>query len=117
MKFDWDQRHCARRGHITYAPDETQLRERLRADTAVGEVWRCLRCGDFALGGPHGPGPADLAPEVPRGRALQELFIVRFLALERAVRGAFIVLVAWAVWRFSNSQNAVRKLFEDNLSV
>ncbi|TKA09724.1 DUF2127 domain-containing protein [Actinacidiphila oryziradicis] len=116
MKFDWDRRHCARRGHITYAPDETQLRERLRADTAVGEAWRCLRCGDFALGGPHGSGPADRAPEVPRGRALRDLFILRFLALERGVRGAFIVLVAWAVWRFSNSQNAVRKLFEDNLS-
>jgi uncharacterized membrane protein (DUF2068 family) len=117
MKFDWDRRHCARQGHITYAPDETHLRERLRTETAVGEAWRCLRCGDFALGEPHGSGPADQAPEVPRGRALRDLFILRFLALERAVRGAFIVLVAWAVWRFSNSQDSVRKLFEDSLSV
>ncbi|MEU6344289.1 DUF2127 domain-containing protein [Streptomyces sp. NPDC046977] len=117
MKLDWDRRHCARRGHVTYAPDETHLRERLRAETALGEVWRCLRCGDFALGDPHGSGPADQAPEVPRGRALRDLFILRFLAVERLLRGLFIVLAAWAVWRFSNSQDAVRRFFEENLAV
>ncbi|MFI9099181.1 DUF2127 domain-containing protein [Streptomyces fildesensis] len=117
MKFDWDRRHCSRRGHITYAPDERHLRERLHATTSVGEVWRCLRCGDFSLGEPHGSGPADQAPEVPRGRALRDLFILRFLAAERLVRGVFIVLAAWAVWKFSNSQDSVRKLFEDQLSV
>jgi uncharacterized membrane protein (DUF2068 family) len=117
MKFDWDRRHCARRGHITYAPDETHLRERLHTTTAVGEAWRCLRCGDFALGDPRGAGPADRAPEVPRGRALRDLFIIRFLAVERILRGLFVVLAAWAVWKFSNSQNAVRSVFERNLTV
>jgi uncharacterized membrane protein (DUF2068 family) len=33
------------------------------------------------------------------------------------VRGVFIVLVAAAVWKFSNSQDAVRKLFDDYLDV
>ncbi|WP_393097391.1 DUF2127 domain-containing protein [Streptomyces sp. LN325] len=117
MKIDWDRRTCARRGHATYAPDEPGLRDRLRAATGLGEAWRCLRCGDFVLGEPHGAGPAEEAPLVPRGKVLRDLFILRFLAIERAVRGVFIVLVAAAVWRFSNSQDSVRRLFDDYLSV
>lgn len=117
MKIDWDRRHCARHGHATYAPEETALRERLRAETRFGEAWRCLRCGDFVLGEPHGSGPAEHAPLVPRGKVLRDLFILRFLAIERAVRGVFIVLVAAAVWKFSNSQDSVRRLFDDYLDV
>jgi uncharacterized membrane protein (DUF2068 family) len=117
MKIDWDRRTCARRGHVTYAPDEPRLRERLHVETAVGGAWRCLRCGDFALGEPHGSGPADHAPLVPRGKVLRDLFVLRFLALERAVRGVFIVLAAVAVWKFSNSQDAVRRLFDEYLDV
>jgi uncharacterized membrane protein (DUF2068 family) len=116
MSIDWDRRHCARKGHITYAPDEQRLREQLHATTAVGPVWRCLRCGDFVTGEPHGTGPADRAPLVPRGKALRDLFILRFLAVERVLRGLLIVLAAWAVWKFSNSQDAVHKLFEDDLT-
>jgi uncharacterized membrane protein (DUF2068 family) len=117
MAIDWDRRTCARKGHVTYAPDDPRLRVRLHADTALGEVWRCLRCGDFVLGEPHGSGPAAQAPLVPRGKVLRDLFILRLLAVERAVRGVFIVLVAIAVWRFSNSQDAVRRLFDENLDV
>ncbi|MEE4540707.1 DUF2127 domain-containing protein [Streptomyces sp. V4-01] len=117
MSIDWDRRHCSRKGHITYAPDDLRLRARLHAPTAVGEVWRCLRCGDFVLGEPHGSGPAELAPVVPRGRALRDLFILRFLAVERVLRGLLVVVAAWAIWKFSNSQDAVRRLFEDDLTV
>ncbi|MFE9552119.1 DUF2127 domain-containing protein [Streptomyces sp. NPDC006692] len=117
MKIDWDRRTCARRGHVTYAPQESVLRERLRAETSMGEAWRCLRCGDFALGAPHGTGPAEDAPLVPRGKVLRDLFILRFLAVERAVRGVFIVLVAIAVWKFSNSQDSVRRFFDEYLDV
>jgi len=117
LKRDWDRHTCAKRGHITYAPDEPALRERLHAATAVGTVWRCLRCGDFALGEPHGSGPAEDAPLVPRGKALRDLFILRFLAVERFLRGLLIVVVAWGVWKFSNSQDAVRRIFDENLTV
>ncbi|WP_328379371.1 DUF2127 domain-containing protein [Streptomyces sp. NBC_00440] len=117
MKIDWDRRTCARRGHVTYAPQEPELAARLRAETGFGEAWRCLRCGDFTLGDPHGAGPAQDAPLVPRGKVLRDLFILRFLAVERAVRGVFIVLAAVAVWKFSNSQDAVRRLFDQNLNV
>ena len=108
MKRDWDRRTCARRGHVTYAPTEPELREVLRARTGLGEAWRCLRCGDFALGAPHGSGKAEDAPLVPRGKALRDRFILRLLAVERLLRGALIILIAYAVWRFSNSQTAVQ---------
>lgn len=117
MAIDWNRRTCARKGHVTYAPDDPRLRVRLHARTALGEVWRCLRCGDFVLGEPHGSGPAADAPLVPRGKVLRDLFILRCLAVERAVRGVFVVLVAVAVWRFSNSENAVRRLFDEYLDV
>lgn len=117
MKWDWDRRTCSRRGHITYAPTEPHLRERLHTATALGDAWRCLRCGDFALGEPHGSGRAEDAPFVPRGKALRDLFILRFLAVERLVRGVFIVLVAFAVWKFSNSQTSVQQFFNDNLTL
>jgi uncharacterized membrane protein (DUF2068 family) len=115
MKWDWNRRTCSRRGHITFAPTEPHLRERLHADTALGSAWRCLRCGDFALGEPHATGKAEDAPFVPRGKALRDLFILRVLAVERMVRGVFIVLIAVAVWKFSNSQTSVQQFFNDDL--
>ena len=117
MERDWNRRTCARRGHITYAPTEPRLSERLHARTALGDAWRCLRCGDFALGEPHGSGPAEDAPTVLRGKALRDRFILRLLAVERLVRGSLIVLIAYAVWRFSNSQTAVQQLFNKDLTL
>jgi uncharacterized membrane protein (DUF2068 family) len=117
---DWNRRHCARRGHETYAPVgsgvETELAARLQAETVHGQAWRCLRCGDFVIGEPKGNGPADRAPIVPRGKALRDLFILRLLAVERIVRGVVIMLIAWAVWKFGSSQNAMQRLFESDLT-
>ena len=42
----------------------------------------------------RGAGPAARAPLVPRGEGLRDVFVLRFLAVERAVRGVFIVVVA-----------------------
>ena len=117
MNWDWNRRTCSRRGHVTYAPTEPHFHERLHADTALGDVWRCLRCGDFTLGEPHGRGKAEDAPLVIRGKALRDLFILRVLAVERLIRGVFIVLVAIAVWKFSNSQTSVQQFFNDNLTL
>ena len=117
MNWDWNRRTCSRRGHVTYAPTEPHLHEHLHADTALGDAWRCLRCGDFTLGEPHGSGKAENAPLVIRGKALRDLFILRVLAVERLIRGVFIVLVAVAVWKFSNSQTSVQQFFNDNLTL
>ena len=107
MKLDWNRRTCARRGHITYAPSEHHLRVRLHAPTALGDAWRCLRCGDFMLGEPHGSGPAENAPVVPRGRALRDLFILRFLAVERVLRGIFM-LRRWELeWFYQKGADAL----------
>ena len=75
----WELVTCALAGHVTYAPDDEALAERLSGTTGLGEVWRCLRCGDFALGEPHGRGHADDAPMIMRGKALRQAIIIRAL--------------------------------------
>jgi uncharacterized membrane protein (DUF2068 family) len=113
--MNWSLRGCARQGHATFAPDEPELRARLRADTAVGEAWRCLRCEDFVLGPPHGQGPADTAPIVLRGKALREAFILRILAVERWIRAVLLALLAAAVITFESTQTSLQAWFEREL--
>lgn len=111
--MDWSLRGCARHGHITYVPDEPELRERLSASTGAGDVaWRCLRCGAFALGEPTGHGPADAAPLVLRGKALREATILRLFAVERWIRALILALLGIAVLRFRTSETSLRDLFE-----
>ena len=50
----WELVTCAVTGHATYAPDEGDLAARLSGTTGLGEVWRCLRCGEFTVGEPTG---------------------------------------------------------------
>jgi len=111
----WELRTCARRGHVTYAPDDEALAERLSGTTGLGEVWRCLRCGDFVPGPPHGRGPADDAPMVIRGKALRQAIILRALAVERWIRAVLIALAAYAVWKFHGAQGAIQAAFDRDL--
>ena len=113
----WELRTCARRGHVTYAPDDPALAERLSGKTGLGEVWRCLRCGEFTLGSPDGHGPADAAPMVLRGKALRQAIIVRALAVERWARAVLIGLGAWAVWKFRGAQGSVQVAFDRDMPV
>lgn len=113
--FDWSLRSCGVRGHVTYRPDEEELAARLRADTAVGEAWRCLRCEDFVPGPPHGSGPAEDAPLVLRGRALRDALIVRLLAAERLLRGLLLVALAYGVYRFDGARGSLEKVFREYL--
>jgi uncharacterized membrane protein (DUF2068 family) len=113
--MDWNLRSCGRHGHVTYAPTEPQLRERLHAQTPVGEAWRCLRCGDFVLGTPRLTGPARDAPVVMRGRALRDAVILRLLAAERWIRGLLILAGAYGIWRFRAHHDAVQKAFNEDL--
>jgi uncharacterized membrane protein (DUF2068 family) len=112
---DWNLRACGRRGHVTYAPSEDPLRARLRAQTPVGEAWRCLRCGDFVLGEPAGRGPADQAPIVLRGRELRDAVVLRLLATERFIKGTLVFLAAYGVFRFRSHRDAVQRAFNDDL--
>lgn len=108
---------CGVRGHVTYAPDEAELRERVRADTPEGPAWRCLRCDDFVVGEPHGSGPAAHAPSVPRGRALRDELILRFLAVERVLRGIVFVAAAVVVWEVRGSRVHLREVFQSKLPI
>jgi uncharacterized membrane protein (DUF2068 family) len=113
--MDWNLRTCARKGHVTYAPDGPEFRAKLEASTPLGDAWRCLRCGTYVLGEPHGSGPADHAPVLLRGKALRSAFILRALAIERWVRGAVIILLAIAVFKLKRTQVSVQSLFDRDL--
>ncbi len=115
MMVNWSLRGCARHGHVTYAPHEKELRERLRATTTAGEAWRCLRCGDFTLGDAQASGPAEDAPLLLRGPELRDALVLRLLAVERAVRGLLILLLAYGVHRFSNAKASISRVFEQDL--
>jgi uncharacterized membrane protein (DUF2068 family) len=113
--MDWNLRACGRRGHVTYAPTEPDLRERLHARTPLGDAWRCLRCGDYVLGAPRQQGPARDAPVVLRGRALRDAVILRLLAAERYIRGLLILAGAYGIWRFRAHHDAVQRAFNEDL--
>src|SRR5690348_8184404 len=110
--MDFSLRSCSWHGHATYAPDEAELAARLHVSTAAGEAWRCLRCGNFVIGEPRGRGPADAAPEVPRGRLLRDRLIMRLLAAERVVRGLVFVVLAAGVFKVRNSQEQLHAAFD-----
>jgi uncharacterized membrane protein (DUF2068 family) len=112
---DWNLRACGRHGHETYQPLETDLAERLHAETAAGDAWRCLRCGDFVLGEPRRSGPADDAPVLLRGRALRDATVLRLLAVERGLRGVVIALLAFAVYDLRSSQATLNQWFAEKL--
>lgn len=108
-------RVCGRHGHLTYAPTEPEHADRLRARTALGTAWRCLRCGDWVLGEPSAAGPADHAPVPPRGKALRQLALLRLLAVERIARGIILIAAAYGVKRFASAQQSLRDSFGDTL--
>jgi uncharacterized membrane protein (DUF2068 family) len=113
----WELVTCALAGHVTYAPDEQVLADRLSGTTGLGEVWRCLRCGEFIVGEPHGRGHADEAPMIMRGKALRQAIIIRALAVERLFRAVVIVLAAYAVWQFRGARGAIQATLDRDLPI
>ncbi len=112
---DFALRSCGLRGHATFAPDEPALRERLKADTPAGEAWRCLRCETFVVGQPRGSGPANSAPEIPRGRLLRDRTLMRALAVERVVRGLVFVLLTAGVLKVRGSRERWQQALDQDL--
>jgi uncharacterized membrane protein (DUF2068 family) len=112
---DFALRSCGLRGHATFAPEEPKLRERLKADTPAGEAWRCLRCETFVVGPPRRSGPANTAPEIPRGRLLRDRTLMRALAVERAIRCVVLLLVAAGVLKVRGSHSRLQHAFERDL--
>ncbi|WP_322858313.1 DUF2127 domain-containing protein [Mycobacterium europaeum] len=113
----WELVTCAVAGHATYAPDERDLAARLSGTTGLGEVWRCLRCGEFTVGRPHGRGRAEDAPTIMRGKALRQAIIIRTLAVERLFRAVVIALAAYAVWKFRGARGSIQATLERDLPI
>src|SRR6516165_6086136 len=112
---DWSLFGCFRKGHVTYAPDEPELRDRLMAPTAGGTAWRCLRCGAFVTEGQHGSGPAAAAPLIRRGKELRSELILRVFAVERFLRFLLFAAAAYGVWRFKSDQAGIERAYNNDL--
>lgn len=112
---DFALRSCGLRGHATFAPDEPELRERLTVDTPAGEAWRCLRCETFVVGPPRDSGPANTAPEIPRGRFLRDRTLMRALAVERAFRAVIFLMLSAGVLKVMGSRERLQQAFDKDL--
>jgi uncharacterized membrane protein (DUF2068 family) len=113
--MDWSLLGCGARGHVTYAPEEPGLGDRLSTAAAGGTAWRCLRCGAFVIGPPSASGPAAGAPRVRRGRELRSAFILRLFAIERFGRALIVGVLAYWLWRFASSRLSVEQAFNRDL--
>ena len=113
--MDWSLLGCGASGHITFAPDEPELRERLSVTTPEGASWRCLRCGTFVIGEPDSSGPVSAAPRVRRGKELRSAFILRLFAVERFLRAIIFGALAVAIWRFSTSRLSIEAAYDQML--
>jgi uncharacterized membrane protein (DUF2068 family) len=109
--MDWSLLGCGANGHVTFAPDQPKLRERLSTSTRDGAAWRCLRCGTFVIGEPTTSGPVSAAPRVRRGKELRSALILRLFAIERFVRAIVFGLLAYGIWRFKSSQLTIDQAF------
>lgn len=114
-RFDWSLSACGLKGHVTYRPTEADLAARLSVATPAGEAWRCLRCETFVPGAPALGGPAADAPIVLRGRALRDATILRLLAVERLLRGLFLLALAYGVYRFDGAKDAIQRTLDQDL--
>jgi uncharacterized membrane protein (DUF2068 family) len=109
---EWSLLDCGRRGHVTYAPSETDLRAQLSALTPEGQAWRCLRCGTFVPGPADGSGPAAKAPAPLRGKEIRSAIVLRVFAVERFLRALVFGALAWAVWEFGVSRASLERAFD-----
>ena len=113
--MDWSLVGCGANGHVTFAPDQPELRERLSVTTPEGASWRCLRCGTFVIGAPASSGPVPAAPRVRRGKELRSAFILRLFAVERLLRAIIFGALAVAIWRFSLSRLSIEAAYNQML--
>ncbi|HEU5419955.1 MAG TPA: DUF2127 domain-containing protein [Streptosporangiaceae bacterium] len=110
--MDWSMLACGRSGHVTFAPEEPELREQLRGQAAAGETWRCLRCAMFVPGPPQLSGPAAGAPQVRRGKEVRSALILRLFAIERLIRALVFLALAYGLWRFRYARQSIDATFD-----
>jgi uncharacterized membrane protein (DUF2068 family) len=113
--MDWSLLGCGAGGHVTFAPDDSALRERLSATVPEGTAWRCLRCGTFVVSEPAVTGPVTAVPRVRRGKELRSALILRIFAVERFLRALLFAGLAIGVWRFSASRLSIEEAYDREL--
>lgn len=113
--MDWSLRACARKGHVTYRPDEEIWATGLWAQTPVGIAWKCLRCAAFIPGEAFEHGPAKDAPEVLHDRQIRDQIIIRALSIERALRGLIVIGFAFLTWQLRGSQDSLEQRITTDL--
>ncbi len=113
--MDWSLRTCARKGHLTYQPDEEFWATGLSAQTPVGIAWKCMRCAAFIPGEAFAHGPATEAPEVLHDRQIRDQIIIRVLSIERAIRGALVIGFAFLTWQLRGSQDSLEQRITSGL--
>lgn len=108
-KTDWGVRYCAKHGHETYQPTESELAQRLSATLHDGSrIWKCLRCGAYVeASDSHVEGSVHDAPHVMRGQEVKDALILRLLAVERFCRCVLLILAGIGILKFAHSRAAV----------
>jgi len=114
--MDWSLLSCGRHGHVTYAPDEPELRAQMSAHPGAEEAWQCLRCGAYVRGPAGRHGPAAQAPLVARGKEIRSKVILRVFAIERVLRALIFLVVAYVLWHYRHSQQSLERAFNRDLS-
>ena len=67
---------------------------------------RCARCGDLVT---VGPGPVDRHADAPlRGEALRDRYVLRLIALDRALHVIVLAGLAVAIFLFSGHERSLR---------
>lgn len=91
---------CSLKGHVTPAATARFPCRELAVDLPDGtQLARCLRCDAWAqTARPDTIGDPATLPRPLRGRALEELVVIRAIALERGLHVVFFVLVAIALF-------------------
>jgi len=114
---DWSLLGCGRYGHVTFAPDEPDLRAELHARLAAGDAWRCLRCGTFVPGQPQLSGPVSAAPTVEQGSQIRSKLILRLFAIERFLRALAVLAISYGLFRYRSSRLSVEAAFDRDLPI
>ena len=119
--YTWELLACGTQGHFLVGEDVAELRpeDALFARESQNTRWlRCLRCDTWlALPRPQGDTPRRHVPdrgeiELPlRGKALRDRFVLRLIAVDRAVHFVILTLLAVAIFLLVRHQSQFRATF------
>src|SRR5579884_4195254 len=121
-KLHYELISCGLGGHVLAGTDAAELRPQdavfAREDPGSQLRWyRCLRC-DAWLGLPPPAAPARRFPpdrseiELPlRGRTLRDKYVLRLIAVDRAIHFVILAILAVAVFAFLSHRTQLRSEF------